>query len=56
MLFELALRAAEVAELGVDGSGFTVILERALSVLEPVMELKREPASFLVIVTGSAGC
>jgi hypothetical protein len=38
-------------EEGVEGNGFTVILERALSVLEPVMELKREAASFLVIVT-----
>lgn len=38
------------ALVGVGGSGFTVMLERALSVLEPVMELKREP-SFLPIVT-----
>lgn len=36
--------------VGVKGSGFAVMLDRALSVLEPVKELKREP-SFLVIVT-----
>lgn len=34
------------------GSGFAVMLDRALSLLEPVKELKREPPSFLVIVTG----
>ena len=42
--------AVEEARVGVDGRGFTVMLERALSVLEPVMELKREPVSFLPIV------
>lgn len=47
--------AAAEAEVGVEGRGFTVILERALSVLEPVMELKREPASFLPIVTNRSG-
>lgn len=47
------LRIAEEAEVGVEGSGFTVMLERALSVLEPVIELKREIGSCLVIVTGS---
>lgn len=31
--------------VGVEGSGFTVMLDLALSVLEPVMELKREPSS-----------
>ena len=39
------------AAMGVEGSGLTVMLDRALSVLEPVMELKREPVSFLPIVT-----
>lgn len=38
--------------VGVKGSGFVVMLDRALLMLEPVMELKREPPSFLVIVTG----
>jgi len=42
--------AADALLAGVEGSGFTVTLERALSVLELVMELKREP-SFLPIVT-----
>lgn len=42
----------EVVEaVGVEGRGFTVMLERALSVLELVIELKREAGSFLVIVT-----
>lgn len=43
------------APAGVEGSGLTVMLDRALSVLEPVMELKREPASFLPIVTSNGG-
>jgi hypothetical protein len=38
------------AEVGVAGSGFTVAEERALSVLELFVELKREVASFLVMV------
>lgn len=39
--------------VGVKGtSGFAVMLDRALSVLEPINELKREPPSFLVMVTG----
>ena len=56
-LLELALDAARRTwgggwgRAGVEGSGLTVMLDRALSVLEPVMELKREPASFLTIVT-----
>lgn len=37
------------------GSGFTVKLERALSVLELVTELRRELASFWAIVAGRAG-
>ena len=41
--------------VGVEGKGFTVMLERALSVLEPVIELKREAASFLPIVTNGSG-
>jgi len=44
---------ASVADVGVEGRGFTVMLERALSVLEPVIVLKREPASFRVIVTSA---
>jgi hypothetical protein len=31
--------------VGVAGRGFTVMLDLALSVLEPVMELKREVSS-----------
>ncbi len=50
----LLLLLAMLATVGVEGSGFTVMLDRALSVLEPVMELKREPASFLVIVTSES--
>lgn len=47
--------AADVTEFGVDGNGFTVTLERALSVDELVMELKRdEAASFLPIVTNGS--
>ncbi len=37
--------------MGVKGSGFTVMLDLALSVLEPVMELKRELSSGRGIVT-----
>lgn len=37
--------------VGVLGSGFAVVLDRALSVLEPVMELKRELSSGRGIVT-----
>ena len=37
--------------IGVDGKGFTVAVDRPLSVEVLVIELKREPASFLVIVT-----
>lgn len=37
---------------GVEGNGLRVAVERALSVLELVIELKREFGSFLVIVTG----
>lgn len=37
--------------VGVKGSGFTVILDFPLSVLEPVMELKREVSSVWGIVT-----
>jgi hypothetical protein len=37
--------------VGVAGRGFTVILDLALSVLEPVMELKREVSSARGIVT-----
>jgi hypothetical protein len=40
------------ADVGMDGNGFTVAVERALSVLELVTELKRELGSFLVMVTG----
>ena len=36
---------------GVAGNGFTVAVDRALSVLELVTELKRELDSFLVMVT-----
>lgn len=39
------------AVVGVKGSGFTVMLDLALSVLEPVMELKRELSSGRGIVT-----
>lgn len=46
---------ADGAEFGVDGNGFTVTLERALSVDELVIELKRdEAASFLPIVTNGS--
>jgi hypothetical protein len=41
--------------VGVKGSGFTVMLDLALSVLEPVMELKRELSSARGIVTTGAG-
>jgi len=37
--------------VGVKGSGFTVTLDLALSVLEPVRELKREVSSARGIVT-----
>lgn len=37
--------------VGVTGSGFTVMLDLPLSVLEPVMELKREVSSGRGIVT-----
>lgn len=37
--------------VGVKGSGFTVLLDLPLSVLEPVMELKREVSSSRGIVT-----
>lgn len=40
-----------VEAVGVEGSGLTVMLDRALSVLEPVMELKRELSSTRGIVT-----
>jgi hypothetical protein len=49
---EEELEADEVA--GVDGRGLTVATDRALSVLELVIELKREVASFLVMVTTRA--
>ncbi len=39
------------AVVGVRGSGFTVMLDLVLSVLEPVMELKREVSSGRGIVT-----
>ncbi len=55
LLFPVLPLAADVEDLGMDGSGFTVTLERAESVLELVMELKREAGSFLVIVTGALG-
>ena len=42
-------------DTGGGGSGFTVMLDRALSVLEPVMELKRELASFRGIVAAQQG-
>lgn len=42
-------------DTGGSGSGFTVMLDRALSVLEPVMELKRELVSFRGIVTTQQG-
>ncbi|KAH8905328.1 hypothetical protein BR93DRAFT_929572 [Coniochaeta sp. PMI_546] len=42
-----------VVAVGVAGNGFTVAEDRALSVLELVIELKRELGSFLVMVTGS---
>lgn len=38
--------------VGMDGNGFTVAVDFALSVLELVIELKRE-LSFLVIITPS---
>jgi len=38
---------------GVEGSGLTVTLERALSVLELVMELKREPSFRPIVTSGS---
>lgn len=41
--------------IGVDGNGLTVAVECALSVEELVMELKRDRASFLVIVTTRHG-
>jgi hypothetical protein len=47
---------ADDEAVGVDGSGFegfTVAVDRALSVLELVIELKRELGSFLVMVKGS---
>lgn len=37
--------------VGVKGSGFTVMLDFPLSVLEPVMELKRDVSSVRGIVT-----
>jgi hypothetical protein len=37
--------------VGVKGNGFTVMLDFPLSVLEPVMELKREVSSVRGIVT-----
>jgi hypothetical protein len=37
---------------GVFGNGFTVAVERPLSVLELVSELKRDAASLRVILTG----
>jgi hypothetical protein len=37
--------------VGVKGKGLTVMLDLALSVLEPVMELKRELSSGRGIVT-----
>lgn len=37
-------------DVGVAGSGFAVADDRALSVLELFVELKREVASFLVMV------
>lgn len=40
--------------MGMGGTGFTVMAERELSVLELVMELMRLPASFLVMVAGGA--
>ena len=41
-----------MVEEGIRGKGLTVMLELALSVLEPVKELKREPGSFgFLIVT-----
>lgn len=50
---EFGREPLEAGGLGVAGNGFTVMLERALSVLELVAELTRAPtrASFLVIVT-----
>lgn len=39
--------------MGSDGSGFTVAVELALSVLELVIELKRALGSFLVMITAS---
>lgn len=45
--------APATGAVGVAGEGlaFTVLLDRALSVLELVIELNREVGSFLVIVT-----
>jgi hypothetical protein len=40
-----------VVAVGVEGNGFAVALDRALSVLELVIELKRELGSFLAMVT-----
>jgi hypothetical protein len=48
----LLLLLDEVVAVGVEGNGFTVAVDRALSVLELVIELKRELGSFLVMVTG----
>jgi hypothetical protein len=57
--FLLSLLADGAVATGVEGNGFTVAVDRALSVLELVTELKRELGSFLVMVavtfTG-AGC
>lgn len=41
--------------MAMGGTGFTVMAERELSVLELVMELMRLPASFLVMVAGGRG-
>lgn len=57
--FLLLLLVDGVVAGGVAGKGFTVAVDLALSVLELVVELKRELDSFLVMVTrrraGSAG-
>lgn len=52
--FEEAAKGEEDdADGGREGSGFTVMLDLALSVLEPVIELKRELASFRGIVASN---
>ncbi len=50
-LFPAPAGLEKEAVVGVKGSGFTVVLDLPLSVLEPVMELKRELSSGRDIVT-----